>query len=301
MKTGSNGGDMGCSGCTGVRVPGVSLGNYTLKDLEYADDTTLFSETADQLREALGVFDEETKQLGLKISWSKTELMHIGDGPDPPPFLFEDTPVHFVPTFRYLGSTVTNTGDLKREVDRRRALAASVMQSLWRPLWRHRHISRDTKLRVYNSSVISVLLYGSETWPLNNILAARLDGFDSRALRRIEGITWSQHVTNKTLRELTQQLPASRLAAMRRVRWYGHVIRLPGEHPTRKILDFNPQRVGWRRPRGAPSTRWLDVLAQDLKACNVTMAQAQHLAHNRPRWRDLVAMVGSTRPEVQED
>ena len=196
---------------------------------------------------------------------------------------------------------MTNSGDLKTEIDRRRAFAASVMQSLWRPLWRHRHISRETKLRVYNASVISVLLYGSETWPLNNTLAARLDGFDSRALRRIEGITWSQHVTNKTLREKTQQPPASRLAAMRRVRWYGHVIRLPEDHPTSTILAFSPQQAGWRRPRGAPRTRWLDVIDQDLKSCNVTLAQAQHLAHNRPRWRDLVATVGSTRPEVQED
>ena len=283
------------------RIPGVPLGNYILKDLEYADDTILFSETSDQLREALSVFDEESKKLGLKISWAKTKLMYIGIGPGPPSFLFDGTPVHFVPTFKYLGSTVSNTGDLKPEVDRRRAMAASVMQSLWRPLWRHRHISRETKLRVYNASVISVLLYGSETWPLNNTLAARLDGFDSRALRRIEGITWSQHVTNRALRTQTKQPPASRLVAMRRVRWYGHITRLPADHPTRIILDFNPHQAGWRRPRGAPRTRWLDVIAQDLADCNVTLEQAQHLAHDRPRWRNLVASVGSTRHEVQED
>ena len=110
------------------------------------------------------------------------------------------------------------------------------------------------KLRVYNASVISVLLYGSETWPLNTTLAARLDGFDSRALRPLEGISWTQHVTNKTLRDLTQQPPASRLAAMRRVRWYGHIIRLPAEHPTSIILAFNPLLAGWTGPRGAPRT-----------------------------------------------
>ena len=99
------------------RIPGVPLGNYILKDLEYADDTILFAETAEQLREALCVFDEESKKLGLRISWPKTELMFIGDGPDPPPLLFDGTPVHFVPTFKYLGSTVTNNGDLKTEVD----------------------------------------------------------------------------------------------------------------------------------------------------------------------------------------
>ena len=88
---------------------------------------------------------------------------------------------------------------------------------------------------------------------------------------------------------------------MRRVRWYGHVLRLSEEHPTNTILAFNPQQAGWRRPKGAPRTRWLDVIAQDLNDRNVTLAQAQHLAHDRPRWRDLVAMGGSTRLEVQED
>lgn len=40
------------------RIPGVLFSKYALKVLEYADDTTLFSETADQLSEA----EEETKK-----------------------------------------------------------------------------------------------------------------------------------------------------------------------------------------------------------------------------------------------
>lgn len=34
-------------------------------------------------------------------------------------------------------------------------------------------------------------------------------------------------ISNITLRDCTQQLPASRLAAQRQMRWYGHVKRLP--------------------------------------------------------------------------
>lgn len=79
-------------------------------------------------------------------------------------------------------------------------------------------ISQDIQglqMRVYNASVNSVLLYGSEGWLLNPTVAARFDGFDSRILlRRIEGITWSKHITNLCLRDQTQQLPASCLAAM---------------------------------------------------------------------------------------
>ncbi|XP_035696641.1 uncharacterized protein LOC118430043 [Branchiostoma floridae] len=254
----------------------------------------------DQLAEALTVYDEEAKKLGLSINWSKTELMHIGDGPDPEPLIFNQCIVNFVSSFKYLGSIISKTGDLKPEVNQRRAQASAVLQSLWKPLWRHRHISLQTKQRVYNSSVISVLLYGSETWALNNTLAARLDGFDSRALRRITGTRWHEHVRNSELRELTGQPPASSLAAMRRVRWYGHVLRLPPEHPTRALLEFNPKQAGWRRPRGKPRTRWMDVVSRDLRTINITPHQAQLAATNRGWWRSLVNSVGSTH-HVQED
>ncbi|CAH1242627.1 Hypp6909 [Branchiostoma lanceolatum] len=282
------------------RVPGVSFGQYNLADLEYADDTTLLADSLEHLRKALTVYDEEAKKLGLSINWGKTELMHIGEGPDPEPLVFNSCTVNFVPSFKYLGSIISKTGDIKPEVNQRRAQAAAVLQSLWKPLWRHRHITQQTKLRIYNSSVIPVLLYGSEAWPLNNTLEARLDGFDSRALRRIAGIRWHEHVSNIELRELTKQPPASRLAAMRRIRWYGHVLRLPPEHPTRAMLDFDPKQAGWRRPRGAPRTRWMDVVGRDLRNLNIPLSQAPQMAENRGRWRGLVNLVGSTH-YVQED
>ncbi|CAH1233298.1 Hypp676 [Branchiostoma lanceolatum] len=284
------------------RVPGVSFGQYNLADLEYADDTTLLADSLERLRKALTVYEEEAKKLGLSINWGKTELMHIGEGPDPEPLVFNSCTGNFVPSFKYLGSIISKTGDIKPEVNQRRAQASAVLQSLWKPLWRHRHrhITQQTKLCIYNSSVIPVLLYGSEAWPLNNTLEARLDGFDSRALRRIAGIRWHEHVSNIKLRELTKQPPASRLAAMRRIRWYGHVLRLPPEHPTRAMLDFDPKQAGWRRPGGAPRTRWMDVVGRDLRNLNIPLSQTPQMAENRGRWRGLVNLVGSTH-YVQED
>lgn len=73
------------------KVPGVSLGTHTLVDPEYTDSTSLFSKSPNRLLEALSIFDKEVKKLSLKTSWSKTELMHIGDAPNPPPFQFDDT------------------------------------------------------------------------------------------------------------------------------------------------------------------------------------------------------------------
>ncbi|KAL1246814.1 hypothetical protein QQF64_034817 [Cirrhinus molitorella] len=276
------------------RVPGVPFGSYHLTDLEYADNTILLSTSYSQLRDALDVYSEEAEKLGLYVSWTKTKFMHVGDGPDPPPLRFGDNIVEPVKNFVYLGSTVTDNGDLKPEILSRRALAASALQSLWKPLWRHQTISRKTKLRIYNSAVLSILLYGSETWPLNKTLAARIDGFDSRALRTIENIRWPQRVSNEALRARTRQPRASGLVAQRRTRWFGHVLRLPPDHPTKAIIQFDPRAADWRRPQGKPRTRWLDVVAGDLQQYGVALDDAEQLAQDRQCWKQLVHLVSST-------
>lgn len=276
------------------RLPGIQLGDYHLTDLDYADDTTLFCNSRGDMERALTIFGDEATRLGLRVNWQKTKLMYVGDGPDPPPINIGAESVEFVPSFVYLGSEVTNDGNILTEVNRRRGLAAGVMRSLWRPLWRRRDISRRTKLRVYNAAVLSVLLYGAETWPLCKTLASRVRGFDSRALRTIEGVRWYDHVTNEELRERTGQANILRVLAQRRVRWLGHVLRRPDDHPTKATYEFDPTAAGWRRPRGRPRTRWKDVLRSDLQGVNLTLEDAARLADDRVAWRGLVDLVGST-------
>ena len=280
-------------------VPGVQFGSFELGDLEYADDAALLTNTLKNLTLALNTFRDEAAKLGLKVNWEKTELMFIGEGQDPAPLVYDGLEVKFVYKFKYLGSLLTKDGNLKPEIDRRRALAAAAMKSLHRPLWKRTCVSRHTKMRIYQSSVLPILLYGSETWALNRTLTARINGFDSRSLRRIERIHWTDHVSNEELRRRTGQPPASSTIARRRTRWFGHILRMADDHPTKQALLFDPGQAGWRRPRGAPRTRWLDVIARDLNACGVTMEQAPQLANDRAYWRRLVTLVGFTH-ELQE-
>jgi len=166
------------------------------------------------------------------------------------------------------------------------------MQALRKPLWRQQSISRTTKIRIYNAAVLSVLLYGVETWLRTATLSSRLDGLDSRALRSIIGIHWRELVSNETVRALSGQ-PSS-LAARRRVRWYGHVLRLPPHHLSRAIMDFDPGSFGWKRHRGAPGTRSFDVVKRDLDQLGLDPAAIEPLAQDRDKWRALVNLVGST-------
>ena len=148
-------------------------------------------------------------------------------------------------------------------------------------------------MRIYNAAVLSVLLYGAETWPRTGTLSTRLDGFDSMALRLILGIHWRDLVSNETVRALAGQPPASSLAARRRVRWYGHVLRLQPHHPSRAILDFDPGSFGRKRPQGAPRTRWFDLVKRDLDQLGLDPTAIESLTQDRDKWRVLVNLVGS--------
>ena len=109
--------------------------------------------------------------------------------------------------------------DLQPDINRRIGLATGVMRSLRQPLRRHSSISLETKLRVCRASVLSVLLYGSECWPISTSLCSRLSAFDMQAQRTITNTKWFEYKTNIEVRTLTNRQPIQRYIAQGRLRW----------------------------------------------------------------------------------
>ena len=53
---------------------GISLGEATITDLDFADDIVIFAETLEALVAALDILNIESEPLGLKVSWIKTKI-----------------------------------------------------------------------------------------------------------------------------------------------------------------------------------------------------------------------------------
>ena len=285
-----------------VMVPEIQLGPYHLTDLEYADDAAIFATNQNDISSALAIFDAEACKLGLitsRTSWAKIKIMKFGDAPSPPSLHICNNDVEFVDKFTYLGSIITNTGDLQPNINRRIGLATGVMRSLRQPLWRHSSISLETKLRVYQASVLSVLLYGSECWPIPTSLCSRLSAFDMRAQRTITNTKWFQYTTNIEVRTLTHRQPIQRYIAQGRLRWFGHPLRSPPNHPALTIYTFNPGAAGWSRPRGATRTRWCDILGKYLKQLGITLMGASNIALDLPAGGQPLLLVPSLRPRAK--
>jgi len=84
--------------------------------------------------------------------------------------------VKAVSTFTHLGSDVDSSGYHTPEILRRNGLASFIMSQLDRVL-RQSRMSNTTKFRIYNSCVLSSLLYASETWTLLKADIAKLEAF----------------------------------------------------------------------------------------------------------------------------
>jgi len=65
------------------------------------------------------------------------------------------------------------------------------------PVWRNLNISKEVKLRIFNTNVKSVLLYACETWKTTNQITRRLQIFVNKCLRRIMNIKWTNKITNE--------------------------------------------------------------------------------------------------------
>nr|KAG5695932.1 hypothetical protein BaRGS_017513 [Batillaria attramentaria] len=75
------------------------------------------------------------------------------------------------------------------------------------PIWRSTALSLRNKIRIFNSNVKSVLLYGSETWRTTKTGSHRLQTFINRCLRNILNIRYPLVITNQDLWGRTRQVP----------------------------------------------------------------------------------------------
>ena len=60
-------------------------------------------------------------------------------------------------------------------------------------------LRKDTKIRIFNACVKSVLLYGCETWLVTKEIQRKIQTFVNRCLRYILRIWWLKIISNKGL------------------------------------------------------------------------------------------------------
>ena len=84
-------------------------------------------------------------------------------------------------------------------------------------------LSRNTKIRIIRSNVVSVLLYGCESWKVTTTISRMLEVFQNRCLHRILNIFWTNTISNIELHWKMSTSSIMTEIKWRRWTWIGHV------------------------------------------------------------------------------
>ena len=127
------------------------------------------------------------------------------------------------------------------------------MDNIWKS-----QLSRTIKLLLFLATVVSILLYGSETWSLTVAEEKRLDGTYTRMLRKVLNISWKDKITNRELYGEAEKL--SSIIQRRRLQLAGHVYR-DVNSPARHLVTWIPKHG--KPTQGRPTGTYIDTLLRD--------------------------------------
>ena len=85
----------------------------------FADDIVICEETREEVEWRLECWRYALERRGMKVSMSKTEYLCTNGGNDDKTVKMEDTKVPRVKKFKYLGSTVQESGSCERKIKKR--------------------------------------------------------------------------------------------------------------------------------------------------------------------------------------
>ena len=188
---------------------------------------------------------------GLKVNEKKTEVLGI-NSKSTKKITIGAKELNDVDKFVYLGATVSNQGGGGEDIVHRINKARASFMKL-RPVWGSSHYSLGTKIRLYNSLVKSVLLYGCEAWKVNESDKKKLDTFQFKCFRRIMRIRWPYVVANNEILTRTSTKRISTEVQERRWKWIGHVLRMEDNNHCMTAMTWTP---GGKRKVGRPKTTW---------------------------------------------
>ena len=261
--------------------------NYAIKEIDprgnifhksiqicaYADDIVIIARNILDLKETFTKLVRLTENLGLKVNQLKTKYMKkttamasqrnqdlvVGD------YIFES-----VENFTYLGVKFNNIRDTEEAVQDR-LQAANRAFYMYAKVFRSRLISRNTKFRLYKTLIRPVLTYGCEVWKMKTKELNQIEIFERKILRRIFGsVRLGENEYrgryNYELEELINRRNVRRFIKAQRIKWLGHVIRMPDDSTVKRVFNARPEG---RRRRGRPRRRWLDAVEEDINRMGI--------------------------------
>lgn len=266
----------------------TKLHRVRVLELQYADDCALVAHTPQDLQAVLDAAVKAYSRMGLTINITKTEVVcqwSTNIPPTPPIFNITGKNLSVVPSFKYLGSILSEDNNINNEVQNRINQASAAFGRLRRRVFQNKNLYHYTKISVYQAVCITTLLYSCEAWVTYSRHVKSLEHFHIRCLQRMLGITWRDRVPHTEILRRAGCRSIEATITHYQLRWLGHVIRMPLNRLPHKVLYG--QLAQGQRSAGGQKKRYKDQIKTALKKCKIRPGDLEGLAADRNTWRQM--------------
>jgi hypothetical protein len=194
----------------------------------------------------------------MEISHQKTKIIAFkGIEPIRSKIVIDNTILEQVNTFTYLGCNISyqEEKDTHSKITKFLQILGLLNNTLKPNL-----LQRSTRLKLYKTSALTILLYGSEILTIKECDKNRLRTAEMKYLRRTAGHTFLNHKRNEEILEELHVTPLEDKLCTYRHKWFQHVLRMEDNRLPEQLLNYHP--IG-RRRTGRPLKTLLDDMTAE--------------------------------------
>ena len=273
-----------------------------VSDLLFADDAEIVASSAEDLQYMLDKFVEVTSAFGQEVSVKKTKVMVVHKRLLRKEELVFDLPLDIkvngqslenVDVFTYVGGKENTHGNMDDEVKVRLSEMSAAFAALSERVFLNSNIHLVTKLRIFDTVVISNGLYGCATWNITDAQIRKLESWKFRHLKKMLKYKWSDYCSYVDILDRIRSYDIN-IGTMemtirkRRLLYLGHVIRMEDVRLPKMML-FGSIDLG-KKVAGGQETSYRKCIKSDLKVCHMSddtlidSAAIELLALDKKEW-----------------
>ena len=147
-------------------------------------------------------------------------------------------------------------------------------------------ISLQIRLRIFQALIAPVFLYNSEIWTFTKKEILKIDTFQRNLLRQV---IRNRKIKNTKLYNICQTKQWSLTIQERRLKWFGHLQRLPEDSPARLAYKEVTTKPVKKHKGGQPLT-WLKLIERDLNSIQLNIEKASEIAQDRDKYHESIVV-----------
>lgn len=190
--------------------------------------------------------------------------------------------VSVVPRYLHLGGLIHHRDVNKQEIKRRFAIANQAFQQHKRLIYRNKRISWQARCDIFNTLIMSKLLYGFESWTFPTIQSRlQIHNGVMKLYKKLLGARQDAHLTDLDILVQTNMPDPTELLRRARLRYFGTLHNCRG-HAHWGLLQEDHT--------------WLDLVRDDLQWLWKQIGSSARLAdpsHHFLQWRDIIVHHGT--------